>query len=603
MNQILARIWLSFWHLLPANPILVRVVGGASRQRKHLIYRAVYLLAICAVVFFSIVTIQGSRGLNELAKEASQTFKLASYTQLALMCFLAPMFTAGAITQERDAQTYNILLSTPLSNAQIVLGSLISRLYFVFSLLLAGLPIFCLTMVYGGVTSSQIFESFALAGCTAAVTGSVAIFISIAGVGTRRTIFSFYLVIAIYLLAIYLLGNWSPTWLDAAPANVNGRKMSVLSALHPFLALEVSLNIVRAPDVPLVAGRPAILRHALAFPSATYVVWTAATSLVLTGMAMFFVRHGAKTGEPTFVSQFLDRFRRQASGERTRTPHVVWKNPVAWREAVTKSAQGAGGLMRWSVIIAGAAASVGLFLYHLTDPAGMPPTIVKQWLGGIIMIQFAIAMLIATNTAAVSMTKERESKTIDVLLCTPLTSTYIVFGKLRGLVSFAAPLVAVPVASLLLFGVYSLLPGKSQGMIWVETAVELAAVMVLTLAVVCILSLKVSLTSRQTVRAVVKSLAIVILGTGCLTLVTTTITQQAGQAGTFFAPFSPFSGIRYLLYPDTLSTSFARQAASMRFLGFVGSAVATGVYLIIAFSMYKSLVTNFDMTMRKQTGT
>ncbi len=603
MNQILARIWLSFWHLLPANPILVRVVGGASRQRKHLYFRGGYILVICFVVCISLMTIQGSRGLNELAKEASQTFKLAAYTQLAMMCFLAPMFTASAITQERDAQTYNILLSTPLSNAQIVLGSLLSRLYFVFSLLLAGLPVFCLTMVYGGVTSSQIAESFALAGCTAAITGSIAIFISIAGVGTKRTIFSFYLMIAIYLLAIYLLGNWNSTWLDAAPANVSGRKMSVLSALHPFLALEVSLNIVRAPDYSLVAGRNLIVRNALAFPSTTYMIWTTTTSVVLVGMAMFFVRRGAKTGEPTFVSQFLDRFRRQKSGERTRPPHVVWKNPVAWREAVTKSAQGAGGFMRWSVIAAGAAASIGLFVYHLTQPNAMPPTTVKQWLGGIIMIQFAIAVLIATNTAAVSMVKERESKTIDILLSTPLTSKYIIFGKLRGLVSFAAPLVAVPVASLLLFGAYSLLPGRSHGMIWVETSIELAATMVLALAVVCILSLKVSLTSRQTARAVMKSLAIVIIGVGCLTLVTTTITRQAGNAGTFFAPFSPFSGIRYLLYPDDLSTSFARQAASMRFLGFVGSAVAAGVYLIIAYSMYKSLVTNFDMTMRKQTGT
>ena len=55
----------------------------------------------------------------ELAKGASQTFKWASITQLALVCFLAPAFTASAITQERDAQTFSILLSTPLSSAQI----------------------------------------------------------------------------------------------------------------------------------------------------------------------------------------------------------------------------------------------------------------------------------------------------------------------------------------------------------------------------------------------------------------------------------------------------------------------------------------------------
>ena len=99
------------------------------------------------------------------------------------MCFLAPIFTASAITQERDAQTYNILLSTPLTSGQIVLGSLMSRLYFVIMLLLAGLPIFFMTMVYGGVTSRQIFESTALAAATAILTGALAIFIA---TGRRR---------------------------------------------------------------------------------------------------------------------------------------------------------------------------------------------------------------------------------------------------------------------------------------------------------------------------------------------------------------------------------------------------------------------------------
>ena len=125
--------------------------------------------------------------LSSLAKGASTVFMWASITQLSLMCFLAPVFTAGAITQERDAQTFNILITTPLSNAQIVLGSLMSRLFFLLVLLAAGLPIFLLTMVYGGVTLAQIVQSFAIAGATAVVTGSLAICISMIRVGTRRT--------------------------------------------------------------------------------------------------------------------------------------------------------------------------------------------------------------------------------------------------------------------------------------------------------------------------------------------------------------------------------------------------------------------------------
>ncbi len=608
MDQILSRLWLSFWHLLPANPILVRVVAGASRRPRHLWLRVGYLGFLGAVVVIMlIVAMRDQTGLNELAKGASQTFKLASYTQLVLMCFLAPIFTAGAITQERDAQTYNILLSTPLSNAQIVLGSLMSRLFFVVALLIAGLPIFCLTMVYGGVTTSQIIESFALAGSTAMITGALAILVSVSGMGSRRTIFSFYLLIALYLLALYLLGQRSWTWLDVAPANINGQKMSVLAALHPFLALEVSLNRIQAPDVSLVAGHSALLKYAWAYPSQTYIAWTLTVSSLLTVVSMFFVRRGAKLGEPTFFDRIGDRFRGSDRHERTRKPRTVWRNPVAWREAATKSVVGAGGLMRWAIIIGGAVGTLVLFIYHLDNSKAMNAANTRVWLAGIIMIEFAIALLVATNTAAVSMTKEKESKTIDILLATPLTSKYIIWGKLRGLVSFAAPLIAVPVVSLLVFGFYGLLPGKGHGIVWIETAVELGALMILYIAFVCIMSLRFSLTSRKTVKAVMASLGAMILITGAATAIGNAFIGAVEQVGGFFAPFTPFTAIQYLVDPVALfdgnARAFARYATSVRLMAFFGSAFAVAAYAGLVYSIYKNLVANFDMIVRKQSGT
>ena len=43
MNQVLYKLWLWFWHLLPANPILVRVVHVSSRRSRHLWLRIGYL--------------------------------------------------------------------------------------------------------------------------------------------------------------------------------------------------------------------------------------------------------------------------------------------------------------------------------------------------------------------------------------------------------------------------------------------------------------------------------------------------------------------------------------------------------------------------------
>jgi ABC-type transport system involved in multi-copper enzyme maturation permease subunit len=248
--------WL--WRLLPANPILVRVVSGKSRRVRHLWLRFAYLGVLLFVVMIALIRSGGEGGgsLADLAKTASQTFLVASFTQLALMCVLAPVFTADAITQEKDAQTFNILLTTPLSNAQIVLGSLFSRLFFVLTLLISGLPVFFITMIYGGVTTAQIVQSFALAAATALLTGSLAIAMSMSKVGTRRTIFSFYVMIGIYLLAGYALGRWSATWIAQAPKNAAGIQLSWLAPLHPFLSLDVALSRVAAPELGLVAAWP-----------------------------------------------------------------------------------------------------------------------------------------------------------------------------------------------------------------------------------------------------------------------------------------------------------------------------------------------------------
>src|SRR3984957_5068809 len=195
-----------FWRLIPANPILLRVVETGGKRRRDLIIRCTYLGLLIILVIFSLTSSDiGGASLGSLAKTSAQVFQHLSYLQLALVALLAPIFTAGAITQEKDSQTYDILLATPLSNGQIVLGSLLSRLFFVIALLISGIPVFSITQIFGGVAISAIVQSFFIAASTAFVTGAVAMAIAVLKVGTRRTIFSFYLFIVIYLVGTFML--------------------------------------------------------------------------------------------------------------------------------------------------------------------------------------------------------------------------------------------------------------------------------------------------------------------------------------------------------------------------------------------------------------
>ncbi|MGB0715542.1 MAG: ABC transporter permease [Phycisphaerae bacterium] len=604
MNQIAGKIFLGLWHLVPANPILVRVVQGASRRPRHNYLRFLYLLVLVVVSVGSLTFSMGNQtaSLTDLAKEASQTFRNAALIQLGLMCVLAPVFTAAAITQERDAQTFNILLSTPLTNAQIVLGTLMSRLYFVVMLLVAGLPVFFIMMVYGGVTQSQVLQSFALSGSTAILTGALAICIAMIGVGTRRTIFSFYLTIAAYLIAGYLFAGWSQTWVDVAPANVNGTKMSILAPLHPFLALDVALNRTPAPDASYLTGYPSWLRFALSNPAGAYVTWTLLAGLCLVVFSMFFVRASAKAGERTILSRLKEILPARKQGATTRQPRNVWVNPVAWREAKTRGQN--GGLLRWVLMLGGGAVSVWLFIAYLSE--SMPVQDIRLVLAGLIIVQFGIALIIATNTAATSITKERENKTMDILLTTPVTSKYILWGKLRGLVNFALPLIAGPVIALVVFGVAGLLSSSDVPIVWVEASLELGLNMVMFTALACVIALQISLSSRKNVTAVMYSVGLLIVGSGMLTAFGMTLADTGERSGAFLAQVSPFSSIYYVLNPELLfeqRTEFVANARSTRVVAAIGATISAAVLAITVYVIYTGLVRNFDMTVRKQSGT
>jgi hypothetical protein len=79
---------------------------------------------------------------------------------------------------------------------------------------------------------------------------------------------------------------------------------------------------------------------------------------------------------------------------------------------------------------------------------------VRMFLLGAVIIEFAVILLIVTNAAASTVTREKEDGSLDLLLSTPITSRYYIWGKLRGLVSFVLPLVAVPVISVTVFILY-----------------------------------------------------------------------------------------------------------------------------------------------------
>ena len=603
-----------FWRLVPANPILLRVVHAGGRRLPHLYIRIGYLTFLAIAVVIGVVFAQTGRdtSLADLAKRATTVFEWLSIIQLFMVCLLAPLFTAAAITQEKDSQTFSILLSTPLTNGQIVLGTLLSRLFFVFVLLLAGIPLFCIMMVYGGVTGDAIALSIALAAGTALLTGSLAIAISVIKVGTGRTIFFFYLAIAIYLLVVFSLGSWGgliPA--EAPPAPGTGDRMSWLAAFHPFLALQVSLGKTPAPEFGAVAHYGFPGDYFLAYPQHSYIVMTVLASLLLILLSLFFVRRGAKQGEQGFISRLFGRQEPASqTNEESRKPRHVGRNPIAWREAVTSASAGGGPIMRYSILGAGMVVALVLLVYYLQGSLTTAQT--RVWLYSVVAVELGITLFVATTTAATSMTREKESNTLELILATPITSDRIIQGKIWGLVHAAGPMLLVPYLTVGLFVLFDILTGRAfkpgGGVVHWEATISLPIVLVCFTAFACMIGLQCSIKSKKTLGAVFTGMGIIAL---VIALTSGCAMSLRGNSGTVeltaaFMPLGPLTAVFVAIDPATAVAGGAGpvnagvNVDSCRAIAFFASFCSALVYGLIGYALHRSMVRSFDMIIRKQ---
>jgi ABC-type transport system involved in multi-copper enzyme maturation permease subunit len=387
--------------------------------------------------------------------------------------------------------------------------------------------------------------------------------------------------------------------------------MSWLALVHPFLAQEVALHWSPSPDAASVAHYAWPLNRMLPAPHLAYITVTMLLSVAMVGMATFFVRRGVKQGEAGLLSRVLAKFSlKPKDGERRRRPRRVWSNPVAWREAVTRANAASSSLVRYGYIGVGVAAAV-VYVYALMTGMFFSLNDARQWLCGVVLLEFGTVILMAANTAATAITREREAGTMELLLSTPLTSRYIVWGKLRGLVSFALPLMAVPAATVILVALYEVVAGPRfseasggppQAVVSIASAILVPPLLAVYAAFTCLLGLHVSLKSRRSVQAVLTSMTILVgLGFG-LSLCAFGAGSSAGQLGALMAPLTFVTAIYFALMPEELARGAYSGSAAMeiQFLMIVGTAIAIGVYSAIVAGTYRSMVTNFDMIVRKQ---
>lgn len=183
------------------NPVLVKELKLRFRSFKSFSGLMFYLAVICIFIAGFLLLATEFTGKGFFSPDMSfMMFAVLTIVQMALVLFITPSLTAGAISSEREKQTLNILLTTTQSSSQIVIGKLLSSVAFLLLMLVAGLPLYSLVFLFGGVSPSQLVSIFLFYLVTVIAIGSIGVMFSTI---TKKTIVA---MIATYGSIIFLGG-------------------------------------------------------------------------------------------------------------------------------------------------------------------------------------------------------------------------------------------------------------------------------------------------------------------------------------------------------------------------------------------------------------
>jgi hypothetical protein len=285
-----------------ANPLASKELLARMRGPRTFVIVTLELLPLAAIAAGLYVMVANASNADSTSSASIGRLFFAgiSMVELGLICLLAPALTADLISGERERQTLDLLLVTPLSRRQIVVGKLVAALGSLLLLIVLALPIQAIAVLIGGVGLEELLLSLLILTLTATTYGCVGLYWSARLRTTRAAMLFSYvttllgtagLPLLILLLAIAdglfradvdemiwpliwlangpeqptrLLENGDPNGISATLLHVEAILGQLLAASNPLIA-----GIVSAAG--LVAGRPVVAVEAVAQVELLYV--------------------------------------------------------------------------------------------------------------------------------------------------------------------------------------------------------------------------------------------------------------------------------------------------------------------------------------------
>lgn len=158
-----------------ANPLAGKELLARMRGPRTFVVATLLLLPLAAVAggLYAMAAAAPAGDSMTSAPVGKLFFAAVTAVELGLICLLAPALTADLISGERERQTLDLLLVTPLSRRQIVVGKLVAALGSLLLLIVLALPIQAIAVLIGGVGLEELLAGLWLLTLTAVTYGCV----------------------------------------------------------------------------------------------------------------------------------------------------------------------------------------------------------------------------------------------------------------------------------------------------------------------------------------------------------------------------------------------------------------------------------------------
>lgn len=159
------------------NPVLKKELMVNSRSIKM----PLAIMGVNAFLALIAVLAMAAAGGNVSSYEYSSLvvlFPVLGCMECGMISLIVPILTSGSISGEREKQTLDIMLTTPMTPFSIAVGKLGSAMMMVMMYMITSVPIIAIAFVLGGMSWWALFGLFAMLLYLGIYVGSIGIFCS-----------------------------------------------------------------------------------------------------------------------------------------------------------------------------------------------------------------------------------------------------------------------------------------------------------------------------------------------------------------------------------------------------------------------------------------